>query len=196
MWRVPLSLPFRRAEYMGMAAPVYWTAEMVRALPEDGNRYETVHGELLVSPSPRMLHQRIVARLVQEIGSYLEREPVGEVFAGGDISWSDDTLVVPDVLVAPLGETRTMDWRHVRSLMLAVEVLSPSSQRADRFTKRRLYQEVGVPLYLLVDADARSVEMWTPDVIFPTVESERVVWHPAGAGEPLVIDLARLFRAV
>lgn len=53
-----------------------------------------------------------------------------------------------------------------------------------------------MPLYLMVDADGRSVEMWTPDVIFPTVESERVVWHPAGAGEPLVIDLARLFRAV
>ncbi len=34
---------------MGMAAPLYYTAEMVRALPEDGHRYETVHGELLVT---------------------------------------------------------------------------------------------------------------------------------------------------
>jgi len=35
---------------MGMAAPAYFTAEMVRALPDDGNRYEVVHGELLVTP--------------------------------------------------------------------------------------------------------------------------------------------------
>jgi len=27
---------------MGMAAPVYYTADMVRALPDDGNRYEEV----------------------------------------------------------------------------------------------------------------------------------------------------------
>ena len=38
---------------MGMAAPAYYTADMVRALPDDGKRYETVHGELLVTPAPR-----------------------------------------------------------------------------------------------------------------------------------------------
>ena len=43
---------------MGMAVPLFYTAEMVRALPDDGKRYETVHGELLVSPAPRPLHQR------------------------------------------------------------------------------------------------------------------------------------------
>ncbi len=41
---------------MGMAAPVYYTTDMVRALPDDGNRYETVHGELLVTSAPRALH--------------------------------------------------------------------------------------------------------------------------------------------
>ncbi len=38
---------------MGMAAPIYYTAEMVRALPDDGNRYEVVRGELPVTPAPR-----------------------------------------------------------------------------------------------------------------------------------------------
>ncbi len=37
---------------MGMAAPTYWTADMVRQLPDDGNRYEVVYGELLVTPVP------------------------------------------------------------------------------------------------------------------------------------------------
>jgi hypothetical protein len=37
---------------MGMPSPLYYSADMVRALPEDGNRYETVHGELLVTPAP------------------------------------------------------------------------------------------------------------------------------------------------
>jgi hypothetical protein len=48
---------------MSMALPIYYTADMVRALPEDGKRYETVHGELLVTPAPRGLHQEMVLRL-------------------------------------------------------------------------------------------------------------------------------------
>ncbi|HEX9755437.1 MAG TPA: hypothetical protein VGA42_07000 [Gemmatimonadales bacterium] len=34
-----------------------WTREEVLALPDDGNRYELIDGELLVTPSPRPLHQ-------------------------------------------------------------------------------------------------------------------------------------------
>ena len=49
---------------MGMAAPIYYTADMVRALPGDGNRYETVHGELLVTPAPRLPHQHLLADLL------------------------------------------------------------------------------------------------------------------------------------
>jgi len=38
---------------MGMAhATGGWTAEMVRALPDDGKRYEVIDGELFVTPSP------------------------------------------------------------------------------------------------------------------------------------------------
>jgi hypothetical protein len=44
-----LRSPNRRADHMGMAAPLFYGAERVWALPEDGNRYETVHGELLVT---------------------------------------------------------------------------------------------------------------------------------------------------
>jgi hypothetical protein len=84
---------------MGMAAPVYYTADMVRALPEDGNRYEAVFGELLVTPSPRVWHQVIVGRLLEVLTAYLHRYPVGYALSSpADISWSADTLVQPDVL--------------------------------------------------------------------------------------------------
>ena len=48
---------------MGMTV-TYSTADMVRALLDDGQRYEVVRGELLVTPAPRHLHQRTVTRLV------------------------------------------------------------------------------------------------------------------------------------
>ena len=182
---------------MGMAAPTYYTAEMVRRLPDDGNRYEVVYGELLVTPSPRALHQLVVQRLVVALDEYLRAHRVGQVLASpADISWTDDVLVQPDVFVVDIEEARTLDWRQMRHLLLAVEVLSPSSTRADRFTKRRLYQEVGVPVYWAVDADARAVEVWTPSAMFPVVEQERVTWQPAGAPEPFVLELSEMFRPI
>jgi Uma2 family endonuclease len=181
---------------MGMAV-TYYTADLVRALPDDGRRYEVVHGELLVTPAPRAWHQEIVTRLLVALRAYLDRHPAGHVLPSpADISWSDDTLVQPDVFVVPLEEARTLDWRRMQTLLLAVEVLSASTARADRFTKRRLYQERGVPAYWIVDPDRRCVEVWTPEAIFPAVESEAVTWQPPGSDEALTIRLEELFRAV
>jgi Uma2 family endonuclease len=182
---------------MGMAAPTYYTADMVRALPDDGKRYEVVYGELLVTPSPQALHQLVVQRLVVLLDGYLRVRRVGQVLTSpADISWTDDVLVQPDVFVVDLEEMRTLDWKKMRHLLLAIEVLSPSSTRADRFTKRRLYQAVGVPAYWVVDASAKAIEVWTPSAMFPAVEQERVTWQPASAGEPLVVELGELFQPI
>jgi Uma2 family endonuclease len=182
---------------MGMAAPLYYTAEMVRALPDDGKRYETVHGELLVTPAPSLPHQLVVRRLLVALDRYLETHHLGVVLPSpADISWGPDTLVQPDVFVADREQVRTDDWSRVRTLLLAIEVLSPSTQRYDRFTKRRLYQEVGVPIYWIVDLERQLVEVWTPEATLPTVERERVTWHPEAAESPLVVELADLFEPV
>jgi Uma2 family endonuclease len=182
---------------MGMAAPVFYTAEMVRALPEDGSRYETVHGELLVTPSPRELHQRALGRLQLAIGKFLEIYPVAQLYSSpADISWGPDILVQPDLFVVALHEARTGDWARMQTLLLAIEVLSPSTARQDRFTKRRLYQEVGIPAAWFVDCDARHVEVWTPQQTFPQFEQERLVWAPDGADQQLVIDVQDLFRPI
>ncbi len=179
---------------MSMAVPLYFSAEMVRSMPQDGNRYETVRGELLVTPSPRLLHQRVVVRLARHLAAYAESLGLGEVLVSpADISWGDDILVQPDLFVVAIDEARTMDWARITSLILAVEVLSPSSTRADRFTKRHLYQEAGVPLYWVVDADQQMVEVWTPQATFPVFEREQIRWHPEGAPGALVISLAELF---
>ena len=180
---------------MGMVAPVYYTADMVRALPNDGKRYETVHGELLVTPAPRAWHQEVLQRLNRRLVDFLAEYVVGHLFVSpSDISWSHDTLVQPDLFVVDLEEARTMDWAQMQDLLLVVEVLSPSTARYDRFTKRRLYQEAHIPTYWIVDPDTRSVEVWTPQDELLQVERERVVWHPPDVDEPLAVELDELFR--
>jgi Uma2 family endonuclease len=181
-----------------MVAPIYYTAEMVRAFPPDGNKYELVYGELLVTPAPRLLHEIVVTRLVLAVGDYLRAYPVGFVFGSpADITWGrEDVLVQPDVLVARLDEVRTLDWERLHHLLLVAEVLSPSSLKGDRFTKRKRYQDAGVPLYWILDADERSVEAWTPEDRFPRIEREQLRWQPDGASEPFSLALEELFRPV
>ena len=186
---------FRRGHLMGMAAPVYYTADMVRALPDDGNRYETVHGELLVTPAPRALHQLVVQRLLAALRDYLDRHPVGVVWQSpADISWGDDTLVQPDLFVVDTEQARTMDWAQMKTLQLVIEVSSPSTARHDRFAKRRLYQEQRIPLYWIVDADSATIDVWRPELQFPEIERERVSWQPAEAVTPLTIELNDLLK--
>jgi Uma2 family endonuclease len=74
-----------------------------------------------------------------------------------DISWGQDVLVQPDVFVVPVEQARTLEWSAIRHLLLVAEVLSPSTPRHDRFTKRRRYQEARVPLYWIVDGEELQV---------------------------------------
>ncbi len=153
-------------------------------MPEDGNSYEVVHGELLVTPAPRLWHEEVAARLLESVRAYLRVEPIGlAIGSRSDLSWGlEDVLVSPDLFVVPLDEARKDDWLALRTVLLAAEVVSPYSIRRDRFTKRRLYQEQGVPRYWVVDPGDREVEVWRPDDRFPRLERELLRWHPDGAG--------------
>ena len=80
--------------------------------------------------------------------------------------------------------------------MLAVEILSPSSARADRVQKRFLYRDEEVPEYWIVDLDARTIDRSTPTEQRPEVLSERLIWTPDSAADPLEIDLVAYFERV
>jgi Uma2 family endonuclease len=183
---------------MGMAAPSYYTADMVRAIPDDGNIYEVVHGELLVSPAPRPWHEEVAIRLLESVRAYLRAEAVGHAYGSrSDLSWGlRDVLVSPDLFVVPLEEARRLDWLTLRTVLLAAEVLSPSSIRADRFTKRRLYQERGVPLYWVIDPEERYAEIWRLEDDLPRIERRALTWTPGGASVPFTLELTDLFRPI
>ena len=180
---------------MPAALDRYYTRDEVLAFPDDGNRYELVYGELLVSPSPVVSHQLVVGRLFASLHSYVERYAVGRAFMSpADLSWGrEDVIVQPDVFVVSPANARASQWEAMRRFHLFVEVLSPSTARYDRFTKRRLYQEMQVPLYWLIDLARRQAEVWTPGASTPGYEERRLVWEPAGASEAFAMDLAELF---
>ena len=184
---------------MGMAATGdRWTAEMLRALPDDGKRYEIVRGELLVTPSPSFTHQRAARELTLLIGSYLSRVERAELMpAPADVELETDSIVQPDLSVLPRVPGRKVQrFADAGMLLLAIEILSPSTARYDRIVKRRLYLEQAIPEYWIVDCDARCVERWQPGDERPEILTEHVKWEAPGAQSPLVIDLATFFATV
>src|SRR5882724_11467416 len=195
----PLPALGRGPHIMGMPQPIAdWTVARVLELPNDGNRYEVVDGELLVTPAPSLPHQQAVQAFYDRLSPFIRAHPIGSVLLSpADIELDERTLVQPDLFVAPLVEgRRPRSWKEIRALLLAVEVLSPSTARADRQVKHRRYQRHAVPQYWIVDLDARLVELWRPDDKRPEILTERLAWRPTADLPNLEIDLPMLFAEV
>lgn len=123
-------------------------------MPDDGHRYELVDGVLLVSPAPRWQHQRVVGEL--HVLLHQACPPDLEVLlAPFDVVLADDTVLQPDLLVAP--RSQFTERGLPGAPLLAVEVLSPSTRRFDLLLKRDRLEVAGVPSYWLVDPDEPSL---------------------------------------
>jgi Uma2 family endonuclease len=173
-----------------------WTVDDLQDLPDDGQRYEVIDGELFVTPAPSLSHQRTLGILYSRIADYLGRERIGYVFfAPADVIFSQGRGVQPDLLVLPGVNGRSpKSFDEVKRLLLAVEVLSPSTARLDRVVKRALYRDEDVPEFWIIDLDARTFERSTPADTRVDVLGERIDWSPAGASTPLVIDVVAFFE--
>lgn len=178
-----------------------WTAHEVRQLIADNPlltpRYELVDGELLVTPSPNFAHQRAAALLWRILDDYLRPTRVGiACMSPFDVELEPEFLTQPDVFVLAVDEAHRVAKRMpAHELLLAAEVLSPSSGRFDRVKKRPGYQR-HVPEYWIIDSDARLFERWRPNDTRPEILVEALEWHPSGAPEPLRIDLVKYFDSV
>ena len=185
---------------MAMPAPqTGWTVHMLDALPDDGQRYELVDGELFATPSPSELHQLDVGQMHFVLKQYLDGSNVGRaIVSPSDVRRPDRARnrVQPDVFVVRLVDGQRPQYPYDFSdLLLAVEVPTPGNQAYDYHVKRGLYLASGVGEYWVVNAEARNVSRWRGVADPGDVLSERLEWHPAGMPSPLVIHLPSFFDA-
>ena len=167
-----------------------WTLQELHSLPDDGNKYELVRGELLVTPPPTYDHETIGARLTQILVPYVAAHCLGLVYHPRAVLRFEGSEVEPDLMVRPVAPGA--DWDGAPLPILIVEILSPSTRRRDREQKRELYVDAGVAEYWMVDPETRSITVVAPgrgDV----VEADALVWLPSGASVPLTIELVEVF---
>jgi Uma2 family endonuclease len=195
---------------MGMPAIRHrYTPAQVRELtdkaPRYWPRYELIDGELIVTPSPGWPHQFACKHFLLELERQLAENPVGTVLhSPADIKLQPDSINQPDVFVmdlVPSGQqVASFDdlptWDDVKHLLLAVEVISPSSIRTDRVRKRDFYMKSPVDEYWVVDPEARAIERWKPDQEEPEIVHDTLEWVPEGSKAALLIDVKALFEKI
>jgi Uma2 family endonuclease len=131
-----------------------WTVDDLLNLPDDGLQYELADGMLLVTPAPRPLHQRVLRNLSGLVQAAATAD-VEVFFAPLDFQPSRRTSLQPDLLVVRREDVGELNI--TAPLLLAVEVLSPSTRAKDLVLKRALYAEAGVPSYWVIDPGVPSL---------------------------------------
>lgn len=179
---------------MLVAATKTWTLDELHSLPDDGNKYELIHGELFVTPAPGVPHEGIGARLARVLDRYADEHKLGLVLRPRSVVQYRGSECEPDLMVRDL-PAGVLKWDQLPVPILVVEIASPATRRRDREQKRDFYLEIGVPEYWIVDGDARTVTL-VRAAQRDVVAHDTVSWHPRGAPAPLVVDLTQIFGAM
>lgn len=194
-----LRTPCRAVYRMGMPATrTDWTVDMLDALPDDGQRYEIIDGELFVTPGPGEPHQDIVGELFARLREYLKGRGIGKaMMSPADVRRGDRkrNRVQPDVFVVRVTDGLRPAYPYeLHDLLLAVEVVSPSNPILDYQVKRDLYLREGVGEYWVINPDARNVSRWRGRDEPGDVHSKTIEWHPEGMASPFTLDLPEFFN--
>lgn len=150
-------------------SPRMMTADELLALPDDGNRYELVRGELIAMSPSAYLPAVVAGRTLVALGTFVLPRGLGEVGTaegGFYLFRAPDTVRAPDVWFVSAARIPTGDAAaHFfdGSPDLAIEVLSPSDRYIDVMAKVREYLAAGSRLVWVIDPFGRSAAVFGAD---------------------------------
>jgi Uma2 family endonuclease len=183
-----------------LAAFDKWTVGLLDALPESSERFELIDGELFVTPSPGLAHQRAVLHLARALFDYSAQIGGFETVLSPSDVWREpreENRVQPDVYVVRLVDGKAPAYPfHIRELAIAIEVASPGRPLLDYEVKRRVYLREGVAEYWVVGLEARTVTRWRSLAEAGDVVTGHIVWQPNAAAEPFTFELGTFFDGV
>jgi Uma2 family endonuclease len=142
-----------------------WTTADLELLPDDGNHYEIIDGELFVTRAPHWGHQETCLRIASPLHIWSLETGLGRTSIAPGIIFSDANNVIPDVVWASnerLALAIDESGHLTAAPELIVEVLSPGTdnERRDRDLKLKLYSTRGVQEYWVIDWRLRQIEVY------------------------------------
>ena len=131
------------------------TEEGFLSLGETAERIELFDGSLFVTPAPSPRHQIISRRLANA----LDTDPELTVMEAVNVRLKTGRIPIPDIVVtnAVNLDESIIDAGAVR---LVGEIVSPSNAAADKVLKMHYYAAAGIPYYLLVDTETRTLYLF------------------------------------
>jgi Uma2 family endonuclease len=144
---------------------LHWTSNDLILLPDNGNRYEIVDGELYVAKQPHLHHQIVCTKLAAFLQQWSDQTQMGMPIFTPGVIFTEDNDVVPDVVWISYERLSTAfqaDGKLHTSPELVIEVLSPGAEneRRDREVKLKLYSRRGAEEYWIVNWQERRLEVY------------------------------------
>jgi Uma2 family endonuclease len=142
-----------------------WQSADLELLPDNGNRYEIIDGELLVTRAPHWDHQNAILNLSVALVTWSRSSGLGRVSVAPSVIFTDDDNVIPDLVwISTDRLERVLDesGHLLAAPELVVEVLSAGTdnERRDREVKRKLYAIRGVQEYWIIDWRRQQIEIF------------------------------------
>jgi Uma2 family endonuclease len=175
-----------------------WTYEEYMKLPVEGTRYEVIAGELYITPIPPLPHQEVLGSFVVQMYGWVYQNKLGRFLLGPvDVLFSHEDFIEPDLVYVRRDRREIITDRAIEGVPdLIVECVAPDTAERDRGLKRERYARFGVPEYWVIDAEARTVEIYRTgsDSQLPEVVTGRWTWQPMPDGPVLELDLPELLE--
>lgn len=145
---------------------IKWTSADLELLPENGDRYEIINGELYMTRAPHWRHQKVILSIGRFLDIWSNQTKLGQTIINPGIIFSDDNNVIPDLIWISnqrLESSVDESGHFTNAPELIIEVLSqkPHDIKRDKQTKLKLYSNRGVQEYWIADWQLKQVEVHT-----------------------------------
>ncbi len=153
-----------------------WTVDDYLKLGEMNTPCQLINGELIMSPSPTPHHQIVSGNLYDLLKAEAKRNSDTAIYSPVDLYVDSKNVYQPDLIYILEKNKGIITKRGIEGVPdLLVEIISPSNVFTDRYTKKNVYQKIGVKEYWIVDPASRTLEIYLHNQANPDVPHLYVV---------------------
>lgn len=140
-----------------MIRPPRTMMEVFKGLPE-GTLVQLIENNLVMSPSPKSLHQEVLEELTFHLTTHVRKNKLGKVlFAPYDVYLDQKNAYQPDLIFISNENLHKIQEDGLHGAPdLVLEVLSPGTAKYDKGKKKAVYERCGVKEYWIVEPATKA----------------------------------------